>query len=520
MNPQGPRDGSAPGADVAASAIDSSVAPEMVAAHGLRRYALHDEIASGRIATVYLGRLLGPHGFARTVAIKRVRSQFMRDAELAAMLFEGARLAGRVRHPNVIATLDVVSGDDLLVVMEYVHGESLATLLRTLRGRGVLAPLPIASGLLVGVLRGLHAVHDARRADGEGAQGDSSPASLASLASSVLVGTDGLPRLFDLGVGRASAWAGSSRVADLFAASALLWEVLAGRPLLPRLAPEGFEPPSRYRPDLSPAIDAVVARGLDPSPATRFASAAEMADALEAEVRAAPAFEIGAWVTSLAMPALAERARLLATIESVPAPARAIAETLPPTDGARDTPVAPPVDPKEAVTRRTRSVPPPSAFDPPISDLRDDATLHLRDAAAAAARSIAGRGARGDRCSHGACARGAPAPVQRAPCTCKRRGRDGRSAAAAGRAVGRGGSPARRDARGRDGAAGRSAFSSGTRPGHSCGPCRAPARVEGDPPSSGGDPQRRLVRPTSLRRRRRRSRHRRGGCPGGRAGAA
>jgi eukaryotic-like serine/threonine-protein kinase len=375
VNPQRPGEGSAPGADIAASAIDSSVAPEMVAAHGLRRYALHDEIASGRIATVYLGRLLGPHGFARTVAIKRVRSQFMRDAELAAMLFEGARLAGRVRHPNVIATLDVVSGDDLLVVMEYVHGESLATLLRTLRGRGVLAPLPIASALLVGVLRGLHAVHDARRASGEGAQGDASPAPLASLASSVLVGTDGLPRLFDLGVGRASAWAGSSRVADLFAASALLWEVLAGRPLLPRVTPEGFEPPSRYRPDLSPAIDAVVARGLDPSPATRFASAAEMADALEAEVRAAPAFEIGAWVTSLAMPALAERARLLATIEGVPAPARAIAETLPPADGVRDTPVASPVDPKEAVTRRTRSVPPPpaiettppSAFDPPIS---------------------------------------------------------------------------------------------------------------------------------------------------------
>ncbi len=489
MNPQRPGDRSAPGADMAASAVDSSVAPEMVAAHALRRYALHDEIASGRIATVYLGRLLGPHGFARTVAIKRLRSQFMKDAELAAMLLEGARLAGRVRHPNVIATLDVVSGDALLVVMDYVHGESLGTLLQSLRGRSALAPLPIATGLLVGVLRGLQAVHEARGAAGESAPGDSSPALLASLASSVLVGTDGSPRLFDLGVGRASAWGGSSRVADLFAASALLWELLAGRPLLPRVAPEGFEPPSRYRSDLSPAIDAVVARGLDPSPATRFTSAAEMADALEAEVRAAPAFEIGAWVMSLATPALDERGLFLAKIEGAPASARAKAETLPSTDGARDTPVAPPVDPKEAITRRTRSVPPPPVFEttppstletspPSASETPPPSTIETpRRLGPSRAAVLAAIGAAMALALLGL--RHAPSGPPR---TCKHRGGDGRSAAATAagcRPAGRGGSPARRDARGRERAAGPSAFSSGARTGDPCSPRRSRTRSKG-----------------------------------------
>ena len=36
------------------------------------RYALYEAIASGGMATVHLGRLLGPVGFSRTVAIKRL----------------------------------------------------------------------------------------------------------------------------------------------------------------------------------------------------------------------------------------------------------------------------------------------------------------------------------------------------------------------------------------------------------------------------------------------------------------
>src|SRR5438105_10953531 len=91
------------------------------------RYALHDEIAAGGMAVVHLGRLLGPVGFARTVAIKRLHANYAKDPGFVAMFLDEARLAARIRHPNVVSTLDVVSIDDeLFLVMEYVHGESLA----------------------------------------------------------------------------------------------------------------------------------------------------------------------------------------------------------------------------------------------------------------------------------------------------------------------------------------------------------------------------------------------------------
>ena len=60
------------------------------------RYAVHGEIASGGMASVHIGRLLGEVGFARTVAIKRLHSQFAKDPDFVAMFIDEARLASRI----------------------------------------------------------------------------------------------------------------------------------------------------------------------------------------------------------------------------------------------------------------------------------------------------------------------------------------------------------------------------------------------------------------------------------------
>src|ERR1700710_600180 len=95
------------------------------------RYALYNEIAAGGMATIHLGRLLGPVGFARTVAVKRLHPQFAKDPEFVSMFIDEARMAARIRHPNVVQTLDVVQvGHEIFLVMDYVHGDSLANLLK------------------------------------------------------------------------------------------------------------------------------------------------------------------------------------------------------------------------------------------------------------------------------------------------------------------------------------------------------------------------------------------------------
>src|SRR5450755_4598635 len=113
------------------------------------RYALHGEIASGGMATVHYGRLLGPVGFSRTVAIKRLHHQYAKNPEFVSMFLDEARLAARIRHPNVVPTLDVVTADgELFLVMEYVQGESLWGLNAEAASRGMLLPAPLVAAII------------------------------------------------------------------------------------------------------------------------------------------------------------------------------------------------------------------------------------------------------------------------------------------------------------------------------------------------------------------------------------
>ena len=103
----------------------------MAAPLQIGRYVLHGEIASGGMASVHYGRLVGTGGFTKTVAIKRLHRALAQTPSFRKMILEEGRLAARVRHPNVVPPLDVLAeGGELLLVMEYVHGESLSRLLR------------------------------------------------------------------------------------------------------------------------------------------------------------------------------------------------------------------------------------------------------------------------------------------------------------------------------------------------------------------------------------------------------
>ena len=309
------------------------------------RYAIFDEIASGGMATVHYGRLLGPQGFSRTVAIKRLHPHLARDADFSTMFLDEARVAARVRHPNVVPTLDIVNDDgQLFLVMEYVQGESLSRLLRAAKKLDVAMPPQVASAIIVGVLHGLHAAHEAVNEKGEPLEivhRDVSP-------QNILVGLDGIPRLVDFGVAKAIGRVQTTRegqlkgkiaymapeqirgttptrLVDVYAASIVLWEMLTGKRLfggdnevtvLERALHHDPEPPSKYAEAVSPELDAVVLKGLARDPAARFETAKEMARAIEDVVQVASVSKVGQWVEEVAGEAIEERAAKVAEIES------------------------------------------------------------------------------------------------------------------------------------------------------------------------------------------------------------
>src|SRR5262249_45657181 len=132
-------------------------------------YVLYDEIASGGMASIHLGRLVDPVGFSRTIAIKRLHPQLARDPQFAAKFLDEARLAARVRHPSVVSVIDVVTvADELFLVMDYVQGDSLSKLLRAAYAAGQ-RPIPLGVGLtmVADALYGLHSAHETKSEKGE-----------------------------------------------------------------------------------------------------------------------------------------------------------------------------------------------------------------------------------------------------------------------------------------------------------------------------------------------------------------
>ena len=310
----------------------------------LGRYALYQKIASGGMASVHLGRLLGPVGFARTVAIKRMHPQLASDPEFVSMFLDEARLAARIRHPNDVPTLDVVAmEDELFLVMELVQGESLSRLIRAASQRGERIPTEMIAEIMVGALHGLHAAHEARSDSGEPlgiVHRDVSP-------HNILVGTDGVARVLDFGVAKAAGRLQTTRegqlkgklgymapeqirgevtrATDVYAASVVLWEALTSKRLFKGdneamvldLVLRGCDvPPSKFAPGLPSALDEVTMRGLSVDPALRFATAREMARALEDATPLATASRIGDWVDVTAKDTLDERSARIASIES------------------------------------------------------------------------------------------------------------------------------------------------------------------------------------------------------------
>jgi serine/threonine-protein kinase len=309
------------------------------------RYALFRELAAGGMATVHLGRLLGPVGFSRTIAVKRLHPQYAKDPDFVGMFLDEANLVSRIRHPNVVPTLDIVNSPSagLMLVMEYVHGDSLSRLARKCREAQTPIPPRMIAGIMSNVLLGLHAAHEARGMNGEPlniVHRDVSP-------QNVLVGADGVARVLDFGVAKAAGRAQTTREGqvkgklaymapeqirgkvdrrtDVFAAGIVTWELLAGRrmfdgqneaELLTRVISGQFPSPTMFAKDLPPQLVAVTMRALSADPDVRFATAKEMALEMEKAVGgvASPS-EISEWVEALSKNELHERMQYVESIE-------------------------------------------------------------------------------------------------------------------------------------------------------------------------------------------------------------
>ena len=286
------------------------------------RYEVLTELAVGGMAVVYLAIEHGDHGLQRPVVVKQILPRHTRDESFRRMLFQEAKIAARISHPNVVQIHELGSEDGLpFIVMEYLGGVNLREVTRKAAQDGRSVPVGVALGICIQACAGAHAAHELH---GPGGQ----PANLVHrdlTPHNLVVNPEGHVKVLDFGVAKASFSQERTRTgvlkgkvaymspeqlyqkpldrrSDLFALGSVLWELLEGRALFRRdteiatmhaVLNMAIPDLGERRADVPSELMAAMKKSLRRNPDQRYASADEMRKTL-VEVATDEGLDVGA----------------------------------------------------------------------------------------------------------------------------------------------------------------------------------------------------------------------------------
>lgn len=276
----------------------------------LGRYEVFYRLGTGGMASVYLGRLRGQGGFERLVAIKRIHEHLAFDPSFLSMFLDEARLVARLSHPNIVQVTDMSEeAEHPFLVMEYVDGETLSSVLTAYRRARRAFPVEAGARIVAQALEGLHQAHELKGRAGDLlglVHRDISP-------QNIMVSYDGHVKLTDFGIVKAIGQSTQTRTgyikgktaylspeqaltqpvdrrSDIFAMGIVLYEATTGYRLfreesefktLQRITTGDVPHPTTLIGGYPPALEAVVLKALQIQPQDRFQNAREMQAALE-----------------------------------------------------------------------------------------------------------------------------------------------------------------------------------------------------------------------------------------------
>ena len=96
-----------------------------------RRYRIERYLTEGGMGAIYIGKKLGPGGFEKEVVLKQLLPEYTSRPEFRDLFFREAKISATLDHANIVHTFDLVESDEsLFIVMEYVRGTDLRTIVR------------------------------------------------------------------------------------------------------------------------------------------------------------------------------------------------------------------------------------------------------------------------------------------------------------------------------------------------------------------------------------------------------
>ncbi|MBI2894523.1 MAG: serine/threonine protein kinase [Deltaproteobacteria bacterium] len=278
------------------------------------RYQVVGHLATGGMAEILLGKLLGPSGFERAVVIKRILPHLAMQEKFVQMFLDEARIVARIRHPSVVHVHELGRDDEeLFLVMEYLEGENAGSLMRRTAARAERVEPALAAHVIGQACAGLQAAHELTDEDGRRqnlVHRDVSP-------QNIFLTYGGEVKVLDFGIAHVAnrmtrTEAGQmkgkftymspeqcrgqplDRRSDVFGLGIVLFELLTCRRLFARpsemlvleaICKEPVPAPSRIVRGLPESLDAICAKSLARRPADRYATTAEMRRDLVSAIR-------------------------------------------------------------------------------------------------------------------------------------------------------------------------------------------------------------------------------------------
>jgi len=279
-------------------------------------YILLRQLGIGGMAETYLAVKRGPQGARKFVALKCILSHYNDMPDYIDMFYHEAGLSLKMQHPNVISAWDVglVDGRHTMV-MEYLRGATLESILLALRARGEVLPIEVGVWLAISVLDGLQYLYDLKSLDGltlRVVHRDITP-------QNIFACYNGQSKIFDFGIAclmREGQGVKSGMLvgkyaymspeqcrgealdarSDMFALAAVLYEMTTGRPVFERendiktleaVTTEPIKPPASVVRDFPAFLSGIIMHGLERDISRRYPTALEFADELRTFMKVA-----------------------------------------------------------------------------------------------------------------------------------------------------------------------------------------------------------------------------------------
>jgi serine/threonine-protein kinase len=273
----------------------------------LGKYTLLAKLATGGMAEIFAAKR--PEG--DVVVVKRILPQYAENPQFVQMFLDEARVASRIRHPNVCQVFELGRIDrQYFIAMELLEGVTLARLISRIAKAGRRVDIPVALGIIAQACEGLHFAHELKGFDGRPAglvHRDISPQNL-------FITIDGIAKVLDFGIAKTETNKSKTRTgtlkgksgymspeqvrgnaldrrSDVFSLAVVCYETLTCRRLFTRdnqfhtydAILNGTIPElTSARADVPPAVSRAVLAGLVRTLGERYASCQAFGDALKA----------------------------------------------------------------------------------------------------------------------------------------------------------------------------------------------------------------------------------------------